>query len=83
MDANDSPLRTGPVLHTRALEMHYGQGEGVVRALDGVELEVTEGETLAVMGPSGCGKRRCCTCSAPWNAPRRGRSGWRTAASTG
>jgi putative ABC transport system ATP-binding protein len=56
MNANDSPVRTGPVLRTRGLEMHYGQGEGVVRALDGVELEVTEGETLAVMGPSGCGK---------------------------
>src|SRR6478672_5543153 len=56
MNANDSPVRTGPVLRTRGLEMHYGQGEGVVRALDGVDLEVTQGETLAVMGPSGCGK---------------------------
>jgi quercetin dioxygenase-like cupin family protein len=38
------------------LEKEYGQGEGIVRALDGVELEVASGETLAVMGPSGCGK---------------------------
>jgi ABC-type lipoprotein export system ATPase subunit len=43
-------------LRTRGLEKHYGQGEGLVRALDAVELEVTSGETLAVMGPSGCGK---------------------------
>jgi ABC-type lipoprotein export system ATPase subunit len=56
MSANESLLRAGPVLRTRGLEKHYGQGEGLVRALDAVELEVTSGETLAVMGPSGCGK---------------------------
>jgi putative ABC transport system ATP-binding protein len=56
MDANESPLRTVPVLRTRGLGMQYGQGEGLVRALDGVDLQVTSGETLAVMGPSGCGK---------------------------
>jgi ABC-type lipoprotein export system ATPase subunit len=56
MNANATPLRTEPVLRTRRLDKHYGQGEGLVRALDGVALEVTPGETLAVMGPSGCGK---------------------------
>jgi ABC-type lipoprotein export system ATPase subunit len=56
MGANESLLRAGPVLRTRGLEKQYGQGEGLVRALDAVELEVSSGETLAVMGPSGCGK---------------------------
>jgi predicted ABC-type transport system involved in lysophospholipase L1 biosynthesis ATPase subunit len=56
MNANESPLRVGPVLRTRGLEKEYGRGTGLVRALDGVELAVTAGETLAVMGPSGCGK---------------------------
>jgi ABC-type lipoprotein export system ATPase subunit len=56
MSANESLLRAGPVLRTRGLEKQYGQGEGLVRALDAVELEVSSGETLAVMGPSGCGK---------------------------
>jgi ABC-type lipoprotein export system ATPase subunit len=56
MNANESPLRAGPVLRTRALGKQYGEGEGLVRALDGAELEVASGETLAVMGPSGCGK---------------------------
>jgi len=46
----------GPVLRTRGLEKRYGQGAGLVRALDAVELDVASGETLAVMGPSGCGK---------------------------
>jgi ABC-type lipoprotein export system ATPase subunit len=56
MRANESLVRAGPVVRTRGLEKQYGQGEGLVRALDAVELEVASGETLAVMGPSGCGK---------------------------
>jgi ABC-type lipoprotein export system ATPase subunit len=56
MKANESPLRAEPVLRTRGLDKEYGQGEGVVHALDDVALEVSSGETLAVMGPSGCGK---------------------------
>ena len=49
MSANESLLRAGPVVRTRGLEKQYGQGEGLVRALDAVELEVASGETLAVM----------------------------------
>jgi putative ABC transport system ATP-binding protein len=56
MNANESPSQAGPVLRTRGLEKEYGQGAGLVRALDGVDLDVASGETLAVMGPSGCGK---------------------------
>jgi putative ABC transport system ATP-binding protein len=36
--------------------MEYGRGASLVRALDEVELEVGSGETLAVLGPSGCSK---------------------------
>jgi putative ABC transport system ATP-binding protein len=44
------------VLQARGLHKHYGQDEGLVRAVDGVDLDVAPGETVAVMGPSGCGK---------------------------
>jgi putative ABC transport system ATP-binding protein len=56
MNANESLPRVGPILRARRLEKQYGEGDGLVRALDGVDLAVASGETLAVMGPSGCGK---------------------------
>jgi putative ABC transport system ATP-binding protein len=44
------------VLRARGLRKDYGAGEGLVRAVDGVDLDVGPGETVVVMGPSGCGK---------------------------
>jgi putative ABC transport system ATP-binding protein len=44
------------VLSTRGLTRTYGAGSALVRAVDGVDLEIDEGETVSVMGPSGCGK---------------------------
>src|SRR4029077_15716258 len=43
-------------LQVKNLQKHYRQGETLVRALDGVDLEVKQGEFLAVMGRSGSGK---------------------------
>jgi putative ABC transport system ATP-binding protein len=50
-DGSDASL-----LRARRLRKEYGTGEGLVRAVDEVELEVARGEALAIMGPSGCGK---------------------------
>ncbi|MBF0502545.1 MAG: ABC transporter ATP-binding protein [Candidatus Riflebacteria bacterium] len=38
------------------LERHYSHSCGVVKAVDGLDLTVAQGEFLAVMGPSGSGK---------------------------
>ena len=38
------------------MRKEYGRDEALVRAVDGIDLDVARGETLAVMGPSGCGK---------------------------
>src|ERR1700679_577885 len=43
-------------LRTRGLRKEHGREASLVRAVDGVDLEVTQGETVAIMGPSGCGK---------------------------
>jgi putative ABC transport system ATP-binding protein len=44
------------LVRARGLRKEYGSGEGLVRAVDAVDLEVARGETLSIMGPSGCGK---------------------------
>jgi putative ABC transport system ATP-binding protein len=56
MNTGESKLQTQAVVQAHGLEKEFGRGEGLVRALDGVDLEVAPGETLAVMGASGCGK---------------------------
>src|SRR5918999_1174020 len=50
MDGNDT------LLEVRGLKTHFFLDEGVVKAVDGVDLTVRRGETLCVVGESGCGK---------------------------
>ena len=44
------------ILRTEDLKKYYGSGENIVKALDGVNLSVEEGEFAAVVGTSGSGK---------------------------
>lgn len=44
------------VLKTVNLKKYYGKGESLVKALDGVDLEVEQGEFVAIVGTSGSGK---------------------------
>jgi putative ABC transport system ATP-binding protein len=44
------------LISTENLTKIYGSGETAVTALDHVNVQVNEGEFVAVMGPSGCGK---------------------------
>jgi len=47
---------SAPLLAIEDLRTHFFTRDGVVRAVDGVSLSVAAGETLAVVGESGCGK---------------------------
>nr|WP_209262311.1 ABC transporter ATP-binding protein [Thiorhodococcus minor] len=44
------------MIELRRVSKIYGSGVAEVRALDGVDLQIQEGELVAVMGPSGSGK---------------------------
>ena len=44
------------ILQTKDLKKYYGKGDTLVRALDGVDLTVADGEFVAIVGTSGSGK---------------------------
>ena len=49
-------LAQDAIIQVEGLKIYYPTDEGVVRAVDGVDFELKTGETLGVVGESGCGK---------------------------
>jgi len=47
---------TERLLEIKGLKVHFDTEEGVLQAVDGVDLGIDAGETLGVVGESGCGK---------------------------
>jgi peptide/nickel transport system ATP-binding protein len=45
-----------PLLEIRGLKTHFATDDGIVQAVDGVDLTINRGETLCVVGESGGGK---------------------------
>ena len=44
------------ILKTTGLKKYYGKGDTMVKALDGVDLEIERGKFTAIIGTSGSGK---------------------------
>jgi len=49
-------MKPAPLLEVEGLKTHFYTRDGIVRAVDGVSFSVRSGETLAIVGESGCGK---------------------------
>lgn len=52
----DNRQLTELLLQVNNLQTHFFLDEGIVRAVDGVSFQVQRGQTLGVLGESGCGK---------------------------
>ncbi len=55
MEKKSAPV-AGPLLDVRGLSLSFGTEGGRVRALFGVSFRLMQGETLGLVGESGCGK---------------------------
>jgi peptide/nickel transport system ATP-binding protein len=44
------------ILDIQGLKVHFATDDGMVRAVDGVDIGVERGETVSIVGESGCGK---------------------------
>ena len=60
------------LLRMQNVERFYETPAGVVKALDGVDIEIQEGERVILLGPSGSGKTTLLNCLSALDSPTGG-----------
>ena len=60
------------LLEMTGIKRHYETPAGVVKALDGIDLEIQEGERVILLGPSGSGKTTLLNCLSALDSPTEG-----------
>ncbi len=64
---------TSPIVQISDMVKEFPTGDGAFRALDGVSIQVDQGEMVAIMGPSGSGKSTLMTLIGLLDTPTSGR----------
>lgn len=62
-----------PFISATGIKKNYTTGGGVVKALNGMDLEIEEGEMVAIMGPSGAGKTTLLNMIGGLDSPDKGK----------
>ena len=63
---------TENLVEIEGMKRYYEMVSGTVKALNGVDLQVKEGERIILLGPSGSGKTTLLNCIAALDSPTGG-----------
>lgn len=68
--SNQREFRT--LLRCQSLSKYYGVRNNITKAVDMLDLQIFDGEFVAIMGPSGCGKSTLLNCISTIDRPTSG-----------
>ncbi len=60
------------ILKMEGIQRYYETPAGVVKALDGIDIEINQGERVILLGPSGSGKTTLLNCLSALDSPTNG-----------
>ena len=60
------------IIQLKNVKKHFHMGDSTVKAVDGISIEIKQGEFVSIMGPSGSGKSTCMNLVGSLDVPTKG-----------